>query len=102
MRCHMKAVVIVTMIGALGTVPWGVNDALAARTSTDVESVRPDTQRASVAQVAEVDPELPRYAPSEPLATGVLQVVSEVTTFHIAEQWRKRSTLTIRFSGAGA
>jgi hypothetical protein len=35
----MKAVVIVTIIGALGTVPWGINDALAARTSTDVESV---------------------------------------------------------------
>ena len=58
MRYPMMAVVIVTLMGALETVPWGVNDELAARTSTEVESARPDTQRASVARVAEDDPEL--------------------------------------------
>lgn len=84
-RYHMMAVVTVTMIRTLVTTPWGVHDELAARTSTDVESARSDTQGASVAQVAEVDPELPRYAPFEPLATGALQVVSGVATFHIAE-----------------
>jgi len=32
-RYHMTAVVIVTMIGALVTAPWGVNKELAERTS---------------------------------------------------------------------
>lgn len=52
-RYHMMAVVTVTMIRTLVTTPWGVHDELAARTSTDVESARSDTQGASVAQVAE-------------------------------------------------